>query len=52
MRYAFMRRVLPSEPGGALWAKRQTMIDPVSADTKCNRGIDRLLRRGRSAARC
>jgi hypothetical protein len=47
-----MRRVLASEPGGALYAKRQTMIEPVFADTKFNRGIDRFLRRGRSAARC
>jgi transposase len=49
--YAFMRRVLASEPGGALYAKRQTMIEPVFADTKFNRRIDRFLRRGRSAAR-
>jgi hypothetical protein len=49
--YAFMRRVLATEPGGALYAKRQTMIEPVFADTKFNRRIDRFLRRGRSAAR-
>jgi transposase len=49
--YAFMRRVLASEAGGALYAKRQTMIEPVFADTKFNRRIDRFLRRGRSAAR-
>jgi hypothetical protein len=49
--YAFMRRVLASEPGGTLYAKRQTMIEPVFADTKFNRRIDRFLRRGRSAAR-
>jgi transposase len=49
--YAFMRRVLASGPGGALYAKRQTMIEPVFADTKFNRRIDRFLRRGRSAAR-
>src|SRR5919199_675512 len=49
--YAFMRRVLASEPGGALYGKRQTMIEPVFADTKFNRRIDRFLRRGRSAAR-
>jgi transposase len=49
--YAFMRAVLASEVGGALYAKRQTMIEPVFADTKFNRRIDRFLRRGRSAAR-
>jgi hypothetical protein len=50
--YAFMRRVLATQPGGGLYAKRQTMIEPVFADTKFNRRIDRFLRRGRSAARC
>ena len=49
--YAFMRRVLATELGGGLYAKRQTMIEPVFADTKFNRRIDRFLRRGRSAAR-
>jgi transposase len=49
--YAFMRRVLATDAGGELYAKRQTMIEPVFADTKFNRGIDRFLRRGRSAAR-
>jgi transposase len=49
--YAFMRRVLATDHGGALYAKRQVMIDPVFADTKFNRRIDRFLRRGRAAAR-
>jgi hypothetical protein len=49
--YTFMRRVLATEAGGGLYAKRQTMIEPVFADTKFNRRIDRFLRRGRSAAR-
>jgi transposase len=49
--YAFMRRVLETDPGGELYAKRQTMIEPIFADTKFNRRIDRFLRRGRSAAR-
>jgi transposase len=49
--YAFMRRVLQTDAGGALYAKRQTMIEPIFADTKFNRRIDRFLRRGRSAAR-
>ncbi len=41
----------PSEHGGGLYAKRQGMIEPVFADTKFNRRIDRFLRRGRAAAR-
>jgi hypothetical protein len=49
--YAFMRRVLATDAGGELYAKRQTIIEPVFADTKFNRRIDRFLRRGRSAAR-
>jgi Transposase DDE domain len=42
-------RARPSASG--LYAKRQTMIEPVFADTKFNRRIDRFFRRGRSAAR-
>ena len=49
--YEFMRRVLATERGGALYAKRQVMIEPVFADTKFNRCVDRFLRRGRAAAR-
>jgi transposase len=49
--YAFMRRVLASDRGGELYAKRQGMIEPVFADTKFNRRCDRFQRRGRSAAR-
>jgi transposase len=49
--YSFMRRVLDTDTGGELYAKRQTMIEPIFADTKFNRRIDRFLRRGRSAAR-
>ena len=49
--YAFMRRVLATDAGGELYANRQTMIEPIFADTKFNRRIDRFLRRGRSAAR-
>jgi hypothetical protein len=49
--YAFMRRVLETEAGGALYRKRQWMIEPVFADTKFNRRIDRFLRRGRAASR-
>jgi hypothetical protein len=49
--YAFMRRVLATEHGGALYAKRQVMVEPVFADSKLNRRIDRFLRRGRAAVR-
>src|SRR4051794_30584749 len=49
--YAFMRRVLATDHGGALYAKRQVMVEPVFADTKFNRRIDRFQRRGRAAAR-
>jgi len=49
--YAFMRRVLETDHGGGLYRKRQGMIEPVFADTKFNRWIDRFQRRGRSACR-
>ena len=48
--YAFMRRVLATDRGGELYAKRNGMIEPVFADTKFNRRIDRFQRRGRAAA--
>jgi transposase len=50
-RYAFMRRVLATDIGAALYAKRQQLIEPVFANTKFNRRIDRFARRGRSACR-
>jgi hypothetical protein len=49
--YAFMRRVLATDHGGGLYAKRQGMIEPVFADAKFNRRCDRFQRRGRSAVR-
>ena len=49
--YTFMRRVLATDRGGELYAKRQGMIEPIFADTKFNRRCDRFQRRGRSAAR-
>jgi len=49
--YAHMRRVLETELGGGLYRKRKAMIEPVFANTKFNRRIDRFLRRGRSAVR-
>jgi transposase len=50
-RYAHMRRVLATDTGAALYAKRRVMIEPVFANTKFNRPIDRFLRRGRTACR-
>ncbi len=47
--YAFMRRVLATELGNALYRKRQVSVEPVFAHTKFNRRIDRFQRRGRSA---
>jgi Transposase DDE domain/Transposase domain (DUF772) len=49
--YDFMRRVLATERGGALYRKRQPMIEPVFAQMKFNRGLDRFRRRGRGAVR-
>jgi hypothetical protein len=46
-----MRRVLETDLGKQLYRKRQTTIEPVFANTKFNRRIDRFLRRGRSACR-
>lgn len=48
--YAFMRRVLQTDRGKQLYAKRQGMIEPVFAHTKFNRRMDRFQRRGRAAA--
>jgi len=50
-RYAFMRRVLATDIGAALYSKRQELIEPVFANTKFNRRIDRFQRRGRAACR-
>jgi transposase len=49
--YAFMRRVLATELGGELYRKRQALAEPVFANTKFNRRLDRFRRRGRSAVR-
>ena len=49
--YDFMRRVLASEHGGELYRKRQPMIEPVFAQVKFNRRLDRFRRRGRCAVR-
>jgi hypothetical protein len=50
-RYSFMRSVLASDHGHALYRKRKVMIEPVFAQMKFNRKFDRFARRGRSAAR-
>jgi len=49
--YDFMRRALATDIGAHLYAKRKAMIEPIFANTKFNRGIDRFARRGRSACR-
>jgi transposase len=50
-RYTRMRNVLATDYGGGLYSRRKAMIEPVFAQTKHNRRIDRFQRRGRSAAR-
>jgi hypothetical protein len=50
-RYDWMRTVLATDHGKALYRKRQVMVEPVFAQTKHNRRIATFQRRGRSAAR-
>ena len=49
--YAFMRRVLETEHGSAIYRKRMATVEPVFAQVKFNRRLDRFLRRGRAACR-
>jgi Transposase DDE domain/Transposase domain (DUF772) len=49
--YAFMRRVLATDQGKALYRKRHATIEPVFGQMKFNRRLDRFLRRGRAAVR-
>jgi hypothetical protein len=49
--YDFMRRVLATEHGKALYKQRQHIIESVFGNTKHNRGITRFHRRGRAAVR-
>jgi hypothetical protein len=49
--HAFTRRVLATPAGAELYRKRIAMIEPVFADTSCNRKIDRFHRRGRATCR-
>jgi hypothetical protein len=49
--YDFMRRVLATLDGRALYRQRQITIEPVFGQIKFNRAIRRFQRRGRSACR-
>jgi transposase len=49
--YDFMRRVLASPGGRALYRRRQVTIEPVFGQIKFNRAIKRFQRRGRAACR-
>jgi hypothetical protein len=46
-----LHEVLSTELGTSLYRRRQQLIEPVFANTKHNRGIDRFHRRGRAAVR-
>jgi transposase len=50
-RYTWMRNVLATDYGGGLYRRRKAIVEPVFAQTKHNRRIDRFQRRGRSAVR-
>lgn len=43
--------MLETDLGGGLYAKRKGIVEPVVANTKFNRRMDRFRRRRRSAAR-
>jgi Transposase DDE domain len=46
-----MRRLLESDLGHELYAKRRHSIEPMFGQIKANRRLDRFLRRGRAAVR-
>src|SRR3954453_5211777 len=48
---AVLPRILASDRGGDLYRQPQAIIEPIFANTKFNRGIDRFRRRGRGAVR-
>jgi Transposase DDE domain len=48
--YSFMRRVLAGDAGHALYKHRKSTVEPVFAQIKFNRQINRFQRRGRAAA--
>jgi transposase len=49
--YDFMRSVLSTERGKALYKQRAQLIEPIFGNTKHNREFIRFARRGRSAVR-
>src|SRR3974377_636145 len=49
--YAFLRRVLATEHGRALYRRRMATVEPVFGQNKFNRRFDRFPRRGRDAVR-
>lgn len=49
--YAFMRRVLATDPGRSIYRRRMATVEPVFGQMKFNRSFDRFQRRGRSAVR-
>ena len=49
--YAFMRQVLATDRGQAIYRRRMATVEPVFGQMKFNRGFDRFKRRGRSAVR-
>ena len=49
--YDFMRSVLSTDHGAALYKQRAQLIEPIFGNTKHNRGFTRFHRRGRAAAR-
>ena len=49
--YDFMRRVLATPEGRALYRRRQATIEPVFGQVKFNRRMGRFQRRGRAACR-
>jgi integrase len=49
--YAFLRRVLASDHGQAIYRRRQATVEPVFGQMKFDRRLDRFQRRGRSAVR-
>jgi len=50
-RYDFMRRVIASDHGRALYSQRKHMIEPIFGQIKHNRRIARFQRRGIAACR-
>jgi transposase len=49
--YDFMRRVMATEKGDDFYKRRQCMVEPVFAQIKTNRRMERFKRRGLAAVR-